>query len=72
MGCGPVALFAAQAAKELREIKQPEASAEDEQLEQRTAVLEKYCDEIDKLTAATLEEWGFHRHKRGEWRKRRA
>jgi len=36
------------------------------------ALLDEVCKRIDLLVRATLMAAGYHQHKRGEWRKRRA
>jgi hypothetical protein len=54
--------------------REEEATAwkeEQERMEVLAAPVEELCEHAEVLTRATLLAAGFHRHKRGDWRKRR-
>jgi hypothetical protein len=44
---------------------------ERERLEAEDRDVDEWCENVEAVTRATLEAAGYHRHHRGEWRKRR-
>ena len=56
-------------------LRREEAAAawkeEQERMEALAAPVEQLCEHAEVLARATLLAAGFHRHNRGEWRKRR-
>ena len=54
-----------------RTIEVRECRADQERLATAGAPLLQLCDLTDTLARATLLAAGFHRHARGEWRRRR-
>jgi hypothetical protein len=74
VGSGLLGQLAARMDAELRRKRQQEAAAwkeEREQIEALTAPVEELCEGVEVLARATLLASGYHRHNRGEWRKRR-
>jgi hypothetical protein len=74
-GAGPAAASIAQLdalQREQREAEQAVRRATRAELEARDAPLNDLNDLADLLAHAALVVAGFHRHNRGEWRKRRA
>ena len=74
VGTGPLAEFAANLDAEERRQREQEARAwkeEQERMEALTAPVEELCEGVEVLARATLLVSGYHRHNRGEWRKRR-
>jgi hypothetical protein len=58
-----------------RQQREEEAAAwkkERERMEALEAPVEELCEAAELLAKATLVAAGYHQHKRGEWRKRRA
>ena len=53
------------------EAKQAAWRAECERIESAIAPLEEFCDAVEILARASLLLAGYHRHHRGEWRRRR-
>jgi hypothetical protein len=54
-----------------REVAARESHAERERLRGAEAPLLELCERTDALTRAALLSAGFHRHHRGQWRRRR-
>lgn len=75
IGAGETAALIAQLDALERQSKEQERAAEREELA-RLAALESLvrpiCDEVDRAYRETLSTAGYHQHKRGEWRKKRA
>jgi len=74
IGTGPLAELAAEADARERRRREEEAEAwreERERMEALEAPIEELCEAAELLSEAALYAAGYHRHKRGEWRKRR-
>jgi hypothetical protein len=74
VGSGPLAtLEASRAAQDRREraVAAAVERAEREPFEANEAGLDALCELTDGLVATVLMDAGYHRHHRGEWRKRR-
>jgi hypothetical protein len=74
LGTGPDAqLIAAQDAewRREREAKKALERRERERMANLEAVLDRYCAITEALYRAELTRAGYHRHHRGEWRRRR-
>jgi hypothetical protein len=74
VGRGPLAESIAQADEAEREARRLERGREREQLEQDRELdqlFSAYSAGVDELLRGVLEAAGYHRHKRGEWRRRR-
>ena len=74
VGRGPLADIIAQADEAEREARRLERRREREQLEQDRELDQlflAYSAGVDELLRSALEAAGYHRHKRGEWRRRR-
>jgi len=74
VGTGPVAEIAASSdalEKLRREEEAAAARSERERLDALEEPVEELCEAAEVLTSAALLAAGYHRHKRGEWRKRR-
>lgn len=48
-----------------------EISIEEAEVSRLVAQIEAYCDDVTAIMRAHLEQNGYRRHKRGEWRKTR-
>ena len=75
VGAGPLAELAARADSLERERREGEAEArraEEERLDALEAPVEALCEAAELLARAALVAAGYHRHKRGEWRRRGA
>jgi hypothetical protein len=74
VGTGPMAELAAEADTRERRRREEEAEAwreERERMEALEAPIEELCEAAELLSEAALYAAGYHRHNRGEWRKRR-
>lgn len=74
IGTGEVAACIAQFHALERQSKEDEREAERErraQIAQKDAQNAAYFDEVEALFRQVMEAAGYHRHKRGKWRKRR-
>ena len=74
IGSGILGQFAAMEDERQREEKRQRAAAEREErerLEEALAPVEELDEAAEVLARAILLAGGYHRHKRGEWRKRR-
>ncbi len=74
IGTGPLAELAAEADALERRRREEEAEAwreERERMEALEAPIEELCEAAEVLSQAALYAAGYHRHNRGEWRKRR-
>ena len=74
VGRGPLAEIIAQADEAEREARRLERGREREQMEQDRELDDlfgAYSAGVDELLRGVLEAAGYHRHKRGEWRRRR-
>ena len=74
VGRGPLAEIIAQADEAEREARRLERRREREELERDRRLDETfstYSAGVDELLRSALEAAGYHRHKRGEWRRRR-
>lgn len=74
VGTGPFAEQIAEADALFRRFREQEAQAqkkEREHLEAIVAPVEELCEAAEILARATLLAAGYHRHNRGEWRKKR-
>ena len=74
IGTGPLAELAAEADARERRRREEEAEAwreERERMEALEAPIEELCEAAELLSEAALYAAGYHRHNRGEWRKRR-
>ncbi len=74
VGGGLLGQLAARMDAEERMKREEEAAAwkeERERMEALMAPIEELCEGAEVLVRATLLAAGFHRHNRGEWRKRR-
>ena len=74
IGTGPLAELAAEADACERRRREEEAEAwreERERMEALEAPIEELCEAAELLSQAALYAAGYHRHNRGEWRKRR-
>ena len=74
VGRGPLAEIIAQADEAEREARRLERGREREQMEQDRELDDlfgAYSAGVDELLRSVLEAAGYHRHKRGEWRRRR-
>ena len=74
VGTGLLAQFASQVDDDERQEKMARDAARREQcaaLDTLDMTLKRYCDIIETTMAQLLEMAGFHRHHRGEWRRRR-
>ena len=75
MGSGDLALMFALLDDERKEERREKAAVEQRSIDELRAMndeVSKFCREVDQVLAAVLEAAGYHNHKRGEWRKRRA
>jgi hypothetical protein len=70
LGGAPEAVAAARVDAERRVHEQAERTARAE-VEQLDAQMDRMCRVVQRLMTAVLYSEGFHRHDRGEWRKRR-
>ena|SRR5215208_2696414 len=74
VGGGLLGQLAARMDAQERRRREEEAAAwkeEEEQMEALMAPLEELCEGADVLARAALLAAGYHRHNRGQWRKRR-
>jgi hypothetical protein len=74
VGGGLLGQLAARMDAQERRRREEEAAAwkeEQERMEALTAPVEELCEGVEVLARATLLASGYHRHNRGEWRKRR-
>ena len=74
VGKGPVAELAAASdarARAQREAQTTAWRAERERIDVAIAPLEEFCDLVEALGRASLLVAGYHRHHRGEWRRKR-
>jgi hypothetical protein len=74
IGTGTLGELWAKADAQYRRFRETEAEVhrkEWERLEAVAASVEELCDAAEVLARATLLAAGYHRHNRGEWRKRR-
>jgi len=74
VGTGPLAQLAAEMDALDRQRRQEEAEAwrvEREYTEALETPIEELCEATEVLAQAALLAAGYHRHNRGEWRKRR-
>jgi hypothetical protein len=74
VGGGVLGEVAARMDAEERQRREEEAAAlkdEQERMETLTAPVEELCEGVEILARAALLVSGYHRHNRGEWRKRR-
>jgi len=74
VGRGPLADIIAKADAAEREARLLQRKREREQLEQDRELdqlFSAYSAGVDELLRGVLESAGYHRHKRGEWRRRR-
>jgi hypothetical protein len=74
VGTGPLATLAAEMDALDRQRRQEEAEAwrvECECMEALETPIEELCEATEVLAQAALLAAGYHRHNRGEWRKRR-
>ena len=74
IGRGRVAELAAQLdalEREERQLRCRQLALERERLRGFDAALDGLCEATDLLVAAVLVQAGYHRHNRGEWRRRR-
>ncbi len=54
-----------------RQAQQAAWQADQERIESAIAPLEEFCDAVETLAQASLLLAGYHRHHRGEWRRKR-
>ena len=54
-----------------RDLKRAEEASEKAEARQAQAALRELCEQAEALAQAALVLAGYHRHHRGEWRKRR-
>jgi hypothetical protein len=74
VGAGVAAELSARldaARREKAERQRAEARVEAERLDAAEATLDDLCEAADTLAGAALLAAGYHRHDRGEWRRRR-
>jgi len=74
VGSGLVGELAAAAdarARAERQVQQAAWRAECKRIELAIAPLEEFCDVVETLARASLLQAGYHRHHRGEWRRKR-
>jgi hypothetical protein len=74
VGTGLVGELAAAAdaqARAERRSQDARQQAEQERIEAAIAPLEEFYDTVETLTRASLLAAGYHRHHRGEWRRKR-
>jgi hypothetical protein len=74
VGRGPLAEIIAQADEAEREARRLQRQREREQMEQDRELDDlfgAYSAGVDELLRGVLESAGYHKHKRGEWRRRR-
>jgi hypothetical protein len=74
VGGGILGQLAARMDTEERQRREEQAriwKEEQERMEALTAPVEELCEGVEILARATLLASGYHRHNRGEWRKRR-
>jgi hypothetical protein len=74
VGGGVLGEIAAQMDAHERQSRTEETAlrrAERERLEGLVALVDELCEAAEILARATLTGAGYHRHKRGEWRKKR-
>ncbi len=74
VGAGALAGLVAQMdwiERQVREAKRAARRAERVELDELDGSMDQMCQEVELLARAALVAAGFHRHKRGEWRKRR-
>lgn len=74
LGTGPVAEIIAKLEaleRERREVERAERREAEARLDEALRLVETFSAEVDTVVGATLERAGFHRPKRGKWRKRR-
>ena len=74
VGTGSIGERAATAdarARAQRQAQQAAWQAEQERIELALAPLEAFCDVVETLARASLLLAGYHRHHRGEWRRKR-
>ena len=69
---GDLAAAADARARAERHARQAAWRAEWKRIEFALAPLEEYWDSVETLTRASLVLAGYHRHHRGEWRRKRA
>ncbi len=68
---GELAATADARARAQRQAQQAAWQAEQERIELALAPLEAFCDVVETLARASLLLAGYHRHHRGEWRRKR-
>ena len=74
VGCGEFGELAAKLDAQEREQRLTEREfwrKEREQLEEADRAASQFCDAVETVTRAVLYAGGYHRHKQGEWRRRR-
>lgn len=74
VGVGLAAELAAdadEAARRRERLRREAEKAERERLDALEKPTEDLCEAVEVLASAALLAAGYHRHKRGEWRKRR-
>ena len=74
VGVGPAAELAAASDAQVRAQRQAQQAAwrvEQERIESAIAPREEFCDVVETLARASLLLAGYHRHHRGEWRRKR-
>jgi hypothetical protein len=74
VGGGLLGELAARMDAEERRRRKEEAAAwkeEQERMEALAAPVEELCEDVEVIARAALLAAGYHRHNRGEWRKRR-
>lgn len=74
LGSGLVGEYAAMADTHERDRRKAQDSLrrmELKKLDREEARLDIFCAAVEALARATMYANGFHRHKKGEWRKRR-
>ncbi len=68
---GQLAAAADERERAQRQAQQAAWQADQERIESAIAPLEEFCDVVETLARASLLLAGYHRHHRGEWRRRR-
>ncbi len=68
---GELAAAADERERAERQAQQAAWRAECERIESAIAPLEEFCDVVETLARASLLLAGYHRHHRGEWRRKR-
>ncbi|MDA2924329.1 hypothetical protein MYX65_06675 [Acidobacteria bacterium AH-259-L09] len=74
VGAGPVGELAAAAdarARAQRQAQEAAWRAEFQRIESASVPLEEFCGAVESLARVSLLLAGYHRHHRGEWRRKR-